>query len=129
MHCTDALLALLLALKNTSQNQGNKHYHARSTSLEKLSQTLPWRHSTSYKLQISGQQHNPVIHKQYWGVNGGFGIYFGGKWASGRWAQFWFSLGIAMDMTFLELFPVIVALTLYNKCLQNSKMFFILTVC
>lgn len=63
------------------------------------------------------------------GGNGGFGIYFGGKWASGRWAQFWFSLGIAIDMTFLELFPVIVALTLYNKCLQNSKMFFILTVC
>lgn len=55
MHCTDALLALLLALKNTSQNQGNKHYYARSTSLEKLSQTLPWRRSTSYKLQISGQ--------------------------------------------------------------------------
>lgn len=131
MHCTDALLALLLALKNTSQNQGNKHYYARSTSLEKLSQTLPWRRSTSYKLQISGQTATQSSYSQtVLGVEMAvFGIYFGGKWASGRWAQFWFSLGIAMDMTFLELFPVIVALTLYNKCLQNSKMFFILTVC
>lgn len=81
MHCTDALLALLLALKNTSQNQGNKHYYARSTSLEKLSQTLPWRHSTSYKLQISGQQHNPVIHKQYWG------------WKWRFWDLFWWQVG------------------------------------
>lgn len=57
-------------------------------------------------------------------VNAVFGIYFGRKWTSGRRPQFWFSLGIAMELTFLEPFPVIVALTLYDKYLQNSKMLF-----
>ncbi|XP_062599327.1 uncharacterized protein LOC134260800 [Saccostrea cucullata] len=58
------------------------------------------------------------------GERGGFGIYFGGKWAGGQWPQHWGSVGILRDMTFLELFPVLVALTLYNKDLQNTRLLF-----
>ncbi|XP_062568785.1 uncharacterized protein LOC134230935 [Saccostrea cucullata] len=55
---------------------------------------------------------------------GGFGIYFGGKWAGGQWPQHWGSEGTLRDMTFLELFPALVALTLYNKYLQNTRLLF-----
>lgn len=53
---------------------------------------------------------------------GGVEVSFDGKWASDR--QSWFTLGITRNMTFLELFPVLVALTLYNSNLQNSKLLF-----
>lgn len=58
---------------------------------------------------------NPIIHSE----NGGFWIYFGGKLALGRWPECCFSLGIIREMTFLELVPGLVALTLYNQYLQN----------
>ena len=45
------------------------------------------------------------------GPNGGFGIYYNGKWSHGRWPASWAHL--TTDMTLLEFFPVVVALTLF----------------
>ena len=56
------------------------------------------------------------------GEKGGFGVYFNGKWAWGVWPTHWSTLGITRDMTFLELFPVIVALTLWHQHFQNTKL-------
>lgn len=58
------------------------------------------------------------------GNHGGFGIYFGGRWAHGSWPPAWFELGITRDMTFLELFPVSVAITLWCHRFQNSQLLF-----
>jgi hypothetical protein len=44
------------------------------------------------------------------GQNIGFGIYFQGKWAQKGWPKDWEKMGILKDITFLELFPVVVAL-------------------
>ena len=54
----------------------------------------------------------------------GFGIYFGGKWAHGRWPTSWAACEILKDMTFLELFPVLVAVTIWGHLLANTKILF-----
>jgi hypothetical protein len=43
------------------------------------------------------------------GQNRGFGIYFQGKWVQKCWPKEWEEMGILKDITFLELFPVVVA--------------------
>ena len=55
---------------------------------------------------------------------GGFGIFFEGKWACAKWPNSWFARGITRDMTFLELFPVQVAIDLWKHKFSNSKILF-----
>jgi hypothetical protein len=47
-------------------------------------------------------------------VKTGFGIYFQGKWAQKCWPKEWEEMGILKDITFLELFPVVVALCIWG---------------
>ena len=56
------------------------------------------------------------------GPNGGFGIYFNGKWSHGRWPASWAHL--TTDMTLLEFFPVVVALNLWGAEFTNKKILF-----
>jgi hypothetical protein len=49
------------------------------------------------------------------GQNRGFGIYFQGKWAQKGWSKDWEKMGILKDITFLELFPVVVALCIWGN--------------
>jgi hypothetical protein len=58
------------------------------------------------------------------GKNGGFGIYFAGSWAHAIWPQHWHHLDILRDMTFLELFPVYVAILLWSCQLANKRILF-----
>lgn len=58
------------------------------------------------------------------GEAGGFGIFFAGKWAYAHWPSYWFAQGITRDMTFLELFPVQIALELWKQRFANSKILF-----
>lgn len=44
------------------------------------------------------------------GHNKGFGIYFQGKWAHSCWPKEWVVNGTLKDITFLELFPLVVHL-------------------
>ena len=44
------------------------------------------------------------------GIGNGFGIVFNNKWTHGKWSAHWVENAILRDMTFLELFPVVVAL-------------------
>jgi hypothetical protein len=55
------------------------------------------------------------------GQNRGFGIYFQGKWAQKGWPKDWIKMGILKDITFLELFPVVVALCIWGEQLKNKK--------
>ena len=58
------------------------------------------------------------------GSKRGFGIYFNGKWTQGCWPSIWDKTGILRDITFLELFPVVVSLHLWGTLLKNKKLFF-----
>ena len=49
------------------------------------------------------------------GQNRVFGIYFQGKWAQKCWPKLWEEMGILKDITFLELFPVVVALCIWGN--------------
>jgi hypothetical protein len=56
------------------------------------------------------------------GQNRGFGIYFQGKWTQKCWPKLWEEMGILKDITFLELFPVVVALCTWGEQLKNKEM-------
>lgn len=58
------------------------------------------------------------------GESGGFGIFFDGKWAFGRWPHHWAALGRLRDLTFLEMFPVVTALTTWGPSLANRRILF-----
>ena len=60
----------------------------------------------------------------FWGFNWGFGIYFNGKWAQTCWPSDWLKNGILQEITFLELFPVVVAIHLWGHQLENKKLMF-----
>lgn len=53
-----------------------------------------------------------------------FGICFKGKWKHGSWPIPWAKQGLIRDMTFLEPFPVVVALILRQSQFANSKLLF-----
>ncbi|XP_041347370.1 uncharacterized protein LOC121367333 [Gigantopelta aegis] len=54
----------------------------------------------------------------------GFGVYFRGHWAYGSWPTEWWKMGLLRNITFLELFPVVVAVTIWGNRLQNKKLLF-----
>jgi hypothetical protein len=54
----------------------------------------------------------------------GFGVYFNGKWAQASWPQSWIQTGIMTDITFLELFPVVVAVSIWGSHLANKRILF-----
>lgn len=50
------------------------------------------------------------------------GIYFGGKWAQSCWSRQWFEDGLFdLILHFLEIFPVVVALSIWSSGLKNQK--------
>jgi hypothetical protein len=58
------------------------------------------------------------------GSDRGFGIYFNGKWAQTCWPSDWLKNGILQEITFLELFPVVVDIHLWGHQLENKKLMF-----
>ncbi|XP_072254199.1 uncharacterized protein [Pyxicephalus adspersus] len=54
----------------------------------------------------------------------GFGAYFAGHWCAEAWPEDWRRLGLCKNLILLELFPLVVALTLWGSQLQNRKVRF-----
>ena len=52
------------------------------------------------------------------------GIYFQGKWAQKCWPKEWEEMGILKDITFLQLFPVVVALCIWGEQLKKQENYF-----
>jgi hypothetical protein len=50
----------------------------------------------------------------------GFGAYFQGQWVCGTWPDHWMLQGTP-DITFKELFPIVLALQLWAKQMENTK--------
>ena len=74
------------------------------------------------RLEFLDQYNRIISHAQYfgqavtdagWGKRG-FVVYFQGDWAYGLWPVEWYSLGLLKNITFSELFPVVVALTIWR---------------
>ena len=55
------------------------------------------------------------------GKQSGFGIYFHGRWAQTNWPNEWAENGTLADITFLEPFPVVVAISIWGLHLRNKK--------
>ena len=49
-----------------------------------------------------------------------FGIFYQDKWTFRRWPHHWSDLGRLSDMTILELFPVVVAISVWGPLLANK---------
>ena len=47
--------------------------------------------------------------------NMGFGIYFQGKWAQACWPGDWEKNGVLSAITFLELFPIVIAAHIWGS--------------
>ena len=77
-----------------------------------------------------------VFHDRFWVSNDevqlfsdsagafGFGIYFQGRWSSAPWPLHWKEIGLTKDITVLELFPIVVAVEIWDECLRNKKIKF-----
>lgn len=86
------------------------------------------------------QNHNgiSVFHDRHWisnedvclfsdsagGEGLGFGIFYRGRWCQEKWPDSWHALGFTSDITFLELFPIVVAIFIWGKELINKKIKF-----
>ena len=79
-----------------------------------------------------------VFHDRFWvsnedlelfsdsagGVGLGFGIYFQGEWCNAKWPDLWHQTGLTKDITLLELFPIVVALFIWEEKFRNKKIKF-----
>lgn len=54
----------------------------------------------------------------------GFGIVFENRWAQATWPESWKLDATLKDITFLELFPVVVAIEIWGQDLRNKKILF-----
>jgi hypothetical protein len=55
------------------------------------------------------------------GRNKGCDIYFQRKWAQSCWPKHWVENGTLRDITFLELFPVVVSIFIWGSNLRNKN--------
>lgn len=56
------------------------------------------------------------------GKGKGFGVYFKGHWCQGRWPEEWHTRGFTSNITAMELFPILVAITIWGEQLRNKKL-------
>ena len=58
------------------------------------------------------------------GKGSGFGIYFQGQWTHEVWSDSWLETPLIRNISFLELFPVVIALCLWGNSFANKKVIF-----
>ena len=51
----------------------------------------------------------------------GLGIFFNGKWARAKWGNHFHQESVSNNITFLELFPILVSLHLFGDSIQNKN--------
>jgi hypothetical protein len=51
-------------------------------------------------------------------------VFYQGHWCQGKWPDFWHKNGLTKDITFLELFPIAVAVIIWGRELVNKKIKF-----
>ena len=58
------------------------------------------------------------------GKGRGFGIYYQGQWTNELWADPWLETPLRRNISFLELFPIVVALCLWGNSFANKNVIF-----
>ncbi|XP_053161001.1 uncharacterized protein LOC128349104 [Hemicordylus capensis] len=54
----------------------------------------------------------------------GFGVYFRGRWCAERWPAAWVASVVTKDLTFLEFFPIVVAIHLWADLFRDKTVHF-----
>ncbi|XP_054835512.1 uncharacterized protein LOC129329840 [Eublepharis macularius] len=54
----------------------------------------------------------------------GFGVFFRGWWCAQPWPPSWASAGVLRDLTFLEFFPILVAVSIWGDLLRDKRVVF-----
>ncbi|XP_053558364.1 uncharacterized protein LOC128649240 [Bombina bombina] len=54
----------------------------------------------------------------------GFGAFLNGKWCAGAWPEVWVEWGLTRNLTFLELFLLVVALRIWPEHLRDKRVCF-----
>ncbi|XP_077779111.1 uncharacterized protein LOC144326428 [Podarcis muralis] len=54
----------------------------------------------------------------------GFGLYFKGRWCAQRWPSAWQGQAITRDLTFLEFFPIVVAVHIWTEEFRDHRVCF-----
>ena len=54
----------------------------------------------------------------------GFGVFYNNLWCAQRWPPDWEASGLLRDLTFLELFPILVAVYIWRELFTNKKVLF-----
>ncbi|XP_053105446.1 uncharacterized protein LOC128324664 isoform X1 [Hemicordylus capensis] len=54
----------------------------------------------------------------------GFGLFFRGRWCASRWPPAWIEMGVTRDMTFLEFFPIVVAVHIWARDFEDRAVQF-----
>ncbi|OCT55200.1 hypothetical protein XELAEV_18003897mg [Xenopus laevis] len=52
------------------------------------------------------------------------GAFFKGLWCAERWPSSWLKSDLIRNLTFLELFPILVSIVLWGNELRNSRVIF-----
>ena len=65
-----------------------------------------------------------IVQGERWGSDLGFGAYFAKEMAQGVWPLAWVDNGTTVDVTVLELFPLLVSLHVWGDNLRNRKIVF-----
>ncbi|XP_052220819.1 uncharacterized protein LOC127837617 isoform X1 [Dreissena polymorpha] len=107
------------------------HHHCRLTK-EIRKDLMMWLQFFKYHNGIS------VFHDRFWisneesqlysdsagAIGLGFGAFFHGRWCQGAWPPAWLEEGLLLDITVLELFPIVVAMFVWGDDLCNKKIRF-----
>ena len=73
---------------------------------------------TSLSLENSLQVHSDAAGSL------GFGVIYNNCWCARRWPLEWEAAGLLRDLTFLELFPIVVAVYIWHEHFSNKKVLF-----
>ena len=93
-------------------------------------------------LFLSNYNGTTVILDQFWtsnmtlelysdsagGKGKGFGVYLNGSWVQACWLEEWEQKGLLTDITFLELFPVVVALAVWGTACETRNYYSMLII-
>lgn len=86
--------------------------------------TFLWEfNGTSFWREVQRLRADLQVHSDAAGGHG-FGLYFRGRWCSEHWPANWVMSDVIRDLTFLELFPLVVAVHIWAEHFKNATICF-----
>ena len=118
-------------LIDATSNVSQSHHHIRVTACIKQDLAMWQRFFTNHNgvtmfkdINWTSTDKLQLYSDSAGGQGRGFGVYFNGQWCNGSWPDSWHIAGITSDITFLEFFPILVAVFTWPHQLRNRKVIF-----